>query len=276
MKQVSLRFRSLAAASFLLAMGARALMGEPMSPAPLLDGNEIARRINARDEGASSAQTMVIETTDRRGKSRVRETRIFRKYVGEEKRTAIFFEEPRSVKGTAFLTIDYPEAGRDDDLWLYLPAARKVRRISMANRGQYFLGTDFTYEDMKKSTKVALEDYEWKTLGEEVVDGRRCFLLEAVPVSEVSNELGYSRSRQWVDAEIFIFRKIQAWDVQGNELKTIEFKDISQVHGIWTVHRIEAHNHKTGHHSVLAFSNVDYASEVKDDLFTPQALRRGP
>ena len=245
--------------------------------AELPDGAEVAKRINARDEGASSSQTMVIETTDRRGRSRTRETRIFRKYVGEEKRTAIFFESPRNVKGTAFLTIDYAEAGRDDDLWLYLPAARKVRRISMSNRGQYFLGTDFTYEDMKKATKVGIEDYNWKTVGEEIVDGRRCFIVEAVPVNEkVAKELGYGRSRQWIDAEIWIFRKVEVWDVAGNELKTLTFSDIRKVQDIWTVHSIEAENHKTGHRSLLTFSDVDYASKVSDDLFKPQALQHGP
>lgn len=264
-------FRAFPAACLLLLAGTVAPAAEP--PA----GIEVAKRINARDEGKSSAQKMVIATTDRRGNSRTRETRIFRKYLGEEKRTAIFFEEPRNVEGTAFLTIDYPEAGRDDDLWLYLPAARKVRRISMSNRGQYFLGTDFTYEDMKKATKVGIEDYNWKTVGEATVDGRRCFIVEATPVDEkVSKELGYGRSRQWIDAEIWMARKIEVWDVAGNELKTIAFKDIRKVQDIWTVHNIEASNHKTGHKSLLSFSDVDYASEVSDDLFTPQALQHGP
>lgn len=253
-----------------------AFPGESMSPPALPDGEEVARRINARDEGGSTAQTLVIETVDRRGGSRVRRSRTFWKDFGEERRKVIFFEEPRNVKGTAFLTIDYPEPGRDDDLWLYLPAARKVRRISMANRGDYFLGTDFTYEEVKSATRVNTADYSLKTLREEVVDGHRCLVLEAVPTSEkVEQELGYGRALQWVDAELWIFRRIEAWDTRGNELKTIEFKDIHQVEGIWTVHRIEALNHKTGHRSRFVFSDVDYDSEVEDELFTPQALRRG-
>jgi hypothetical protein len=64
--------------------------------------------------------------------------------------------------------------------------------------------------------------------------------------------------------------------VQGNELKTIVSKDIRKVQGIWTVHGIEARNHKTGHKSLFTFSNVNYSSELKDDLFTPQALKHAP
>ena len=136
-------------------------------------GLEIAQRINDRDEGEAVSRNLTMEMIDRRGKKRVRETRGFRKYYGEEKRTVIFYLKPKNVKKTAFLTYDYPLADRDDDQWLYLPAMRKVRRISASDRGDYFLGTDFTYEDIKKESKVSIEDYTWKTVGEEEIDGYR-------------------------------------------------------------------------------------------------------
>lgn len=239
-------------------------------------GDEIAQRINARNEGAFVSRNLTMELINRRGKKRVRETRGFRKYFGEEKRTVIFYLTPKNVKDTAFLTYDYPEANRDDDQWIYLPALRKVRRISSSNRGDYFLGTDFTYEDIKKESKVSIEDYSRKTIGEETIDGHLCYVVEAISVNQkVAKELGYSRVVQWVDAEIWIIRKAEFWDVRGNSLKTIYNKDIRQVQGIWSTHRIEAKNHKTGHKTIFTFSDIDYEGEVKDDLFTERALRRG-
>ena len=98
-----------------------------------------------------------MELIDRRGKSRVRETMGYRRYYGEEKRTVLFYQSPTNVRGTGFLTYDYPNADTDDDQWLYLPALRKVRRISSSDRGDYFLGTDFTYEDIKKETRIATD-----------------------------------------------------------------------------------------------------------------------
>ena len=126
-------------------------------------GDEIARRINARNEGEVVSRHVTMAMTDRGGTERVRETKGFRKYFGKEKRVVIFYLSPANIKDTAFLTYDYPEADRDDDQWLYIPAARKVRRISASDRGDYFLGTDFTYEDIRKETKVGIEDYSWKT-----------------------------------------------------------------------------------------------------------------
>jgi len=242
----------------------------------LPDGLEVAQHINARDEGISVSRNLTMEMIDRRGKKRVRETRGFRKYFGDEKRTVIFYLKPRNIKKMAFLTYDYAQASRDDDQWLYLPAMRKVRRISASDRGDYFLGTDFTYEDIKKESKVTIEDYVWKTVGEEKIDGHHSYIVEAIPVNDkVAKELGYSKVRSWVDSEIWMVRQSKRWDVHGNALKTIYTRDIRQVQNIWTAHTIEVTNHKTGHKTRFVFSDVDYSSGVKDNIFTQRALRRG-
>jgi outer membrane lipoprotein-sorting protein len=242
----------------------------------LPSGEEIVQRVNARDEGQTASSTLLMELIDRRGEKLIRKTRTFRKYYRAEKRTAIFYVLPKNVEGTAFLTFAYFEATRDDAQWLYLPAFRKVRRISAANRGELFLGTDFTYEDIKQGTKLSVTDYAWKTMGEDTVDGRRCYMLEGTPVNhDVAKELGYGRVITWVDTEIWIVRKTDFWDVRGEPLKTSFIRDIRQVQGIWTAHEIEARHHKTGHRTVFTFSDVDYGSNIDDDLFTERTLLRG-
>jgi outer membrane lipoprotein-sorting protein len=263
-----------------------ALLGALLVPVPALaaesggdaelSGDEIARRVNARDEGESVSQTLVMELIDRGGQRRVRETRAFRRYYGAEKRTAIFFESPKNVKGTAFLTFDYPDPGRDDDQWLYLPALRKVRRISASNRGDSFFGTDFSYDDVRNGSRLNLADYTRRALGEQPVDGHRCLGLESIPVSDdVARELGYGRVVHWIDAERWMIRKAEMWDRRGDALKVVRTPQIERVQGIWTALRIEAENHKTGHRSIFSFRDTDYATGVDDDVFTERALRRG-
>lgn len=244
--------------------------------AELPSGDEIAKKINARDEGVAVARNLTMEMTDRSGKTRTRETRGFRKYYGHEKRTVIFYLEPSNIKDTAFLTFDYPDASRDDDQWLYLPAMRKVRRISASDRGDYFLGTDLTYEDIKLETRVSIEDYNRKTTGEDEVDGHRCYLVESVPVNdEIAKELGYGKVEQCVDPTLWMVRRSRFWDVRGNPLKTAYFRDIRQIQGIWTQHRIEVENHKTGHRTVFVFKDVNYKDGLDDKLFTQSAMQRG-
>lgn len=244
--------------------------------ADLPGADEIVANINARDDGAQSVRDMTIELISEGGSKRVRETKIFRKYFGAEKRTVIFYLDPRNVKGTALLTYDYPDPETDDDQWLYLPALRKVRRVGAADRGDYFLGTDFTYEDIKKETRISQEDYRHKTLAQEDLDGVFTYKIESTPINnDVAEELGYGRVVFWVDRELWMVRRTEYWDVQGNPLKTVRVSGIENVQGIWTAHRVEAENHKTGHKTRLLYSNVDYQSGVDDDIFTKRALRRG-
>ncbi len=242
----------------------------------LPSGQSIADKTHARNEGISMSRKLTMELKDKRGKVRVRETTSLRKYFGDEKRLAIFYLTPKSVMGTAFLTYDYPDASLDDDQWLYMPALRKTRRISAANRGDYFLGTDLTYEDIKLETRISRDDYNYKTIGKETIDGQECFVIEGIPKNnEIAKELGYSKAKLWVDATIWMLRKADSWDVAGNHLKTIEIKDIKKVQGIWTYHQIDVKNHKTSHETIFRIHDIDYQNEINDDAFTKEALVNG-
>jgi predicted RND superfamily exporter protein len=241
-----------------------------------LTGQQVMSRVAARDDGTQVTRTLSMELTDRRGKTRSRTTRGFRKYFGKEKRTVLFYTAPANIKDTAFLTYDYPGLQKDDDQWLYLPAARKIRRISASDRGDYFLGTDFSYEDIKNENKPNLSDYSYRRLGNEIVDGVECIVIEGIPVSEdVSRELGYGRVLVRVDPGIWMPRKTEFWDIKNNPLKTIYVRDILLIDGIWTTQELYAENHKTGHKTRFVFSDIDYEAEVKDNWFEARQLRRG-
>ena len=241
-----------------------------------MDGIEVMRSVNARDDGVQVSRDLRIELIDRRGKTRVQETRGFRRYFGEEKRTVIFYRAPSNIRDTGFLTYDYPDAQIDDDQWLYLPALRKVRRISASDRGDYFLGTDFSYEEIKKENKIELSDYELSRVGDEMVDGFECIVVEGKPrTTAIAKELGYSKVLWRVDPAIWMARSSDYWDVNGNHLKTINSPDIQQVDGLWTALEIRVVNHKTQHRSVFTFTNVDYRSEVPTRLFEQRSLTRG-
>lgn len=242
----------------------------------LPEGAEIARRINARDDGSSVQRTLEMELIDKSGHIRKRSARLLRSWFGEEKRLALFYLSPATIRGTAFLVHDFPEADRDDAQWLYLPALRKTRRIAARDRGKDFLGTDMSYEDMKNETRVAAEDYRWTTLREEACGEARCLVVEAVPIDEATaRAVGYGKVTYWVDPEVWIARRAEYEDRAGRPKKSARISEIRQVDGIWTAHQIEVKSHKTGHRTVFRISDVDYATEIDADLFTERSLRRG-
>ena len=239
-------------------------------------GDQIARRINARDDGRAVTRRLVMEMVDRHDRKRTRVTTVLRRNDPDAKRTLIFYHAPASVKGTGFLNVDYVEPGRDDDRWIYLPAMRKVRRIAASDRGDYFFGTDFTYEDINNETKVNVADYSRRYLRPEDLEGVACLVMEANPIDEkAAAELGYSRVVSWVDPRMWMLRRADYFDLQGRALKTIHFRDVRLVQEKWTAHVLEAINHLTDHRTILRFEDVRYSESLDDDLFTLRTLRRG-
>ena len=242
----------------------------------VLSALDIVGNINAREDGEHVTRSLTLALTDRSGITRTQKTLGYRKYFDGEKRTVLFFTEPNNVRGTGFLTFDYLDNTLDDDQWLYLPALRKIRRISSSNRGDYFLGTDLTYEEMKKENKIETKDYFFSLQGKEMVGSNEVLVLEATPIDRaVANELGYSKVLLYVDPIIWISRKSEFWDLNGNRLKTVVNHTIEQIDSIWTTLRVEVENHKTQHKTVLTFSDVDYGTPIEDDIFSQPRLRRG-
>jgi hypothetical protein len=243
---------------------------------PALSADAIVARVNQADDGGFVTRKLAMQMVDRRGKVRDRKTVSYRKYFGEEKRTVLFYEAPANIRDTAFMTWDYPDHAVDDDQWLYLPALRKVRRISASDRGDYFLGTDFTYEDIKLEGKLEPEDFDFSLLGEEEINGTVTFKLASVPKTpDIARELGYGRTEFWVDPANWMVVRAEFWDPKDKPLKSLVISDIRQVDGIWTRHQLEVTNHQTGHLSRFTFSEVDYQSEVRDSMFSRRTLSRG-
>ncbi|MDQ6972093.1 MAG: outer membrane lipoprotein-sorting protein [Mariprofundaceae bacterium] len=237
-------------------------------------GLEIMQAVDTREDGDDLKQQMTQTLIDRNDSRRVRHMASFRKDFGKDKRMMSFFTEPANIRDTALLTFDYDNPDTDDDQWLYLPALKKVRRISAADRGDYFMGTDFTFEDMKQTPE--LEDYHWKLLGSESVDGQDCWRVEGLPVSEeVARELGYSRMLQFVRKDNAFTIRVDYWDRAGRELKRLHVKELTQVEGIWTAHKVEMSNAQSMHRTVLEFADHDYNTGLKDRLFTQRSLKRG-
>ncbi len=261
--------------TFLIAL-ALVAAGPAAAEDSLPAGEAVVANVNARDDGAHVHIKATITLRDKGGSERVRESESWRKYYGADKKTLFFFTSPANIRDTGFLTFDYADAARDDDQWLYLPAARKVRRISASDRGDFFVGTDFTFEDIKKESKISAEDFTFKTLGEETIDGHACYKVEATPIdAATAKELGYARAVSWFDKDIWLSRKAEHFDASGKLQRTILSQDLEQIDGIWTARRVTATNLKTGHSSIFQFTEVDYASPVDDVLFTERSLARG-
>lgn len=81
---------------------------------------------------------------------------------------------PEHLRGMTILTIENRD--RSHDAFVYLPSLEKVRRVTTAQRGDSFLGTDVTYEDLERRR---IDEYELARFTEEEFEGERVFRIRA-------------------------------------------------------------------------------------------------
>jgi len=237
-------------------------------------GLEIMQLVEARDDGQDLTQKMTQRLIDKRGHVRERHMISFRKDYGVDSKSVTYFLEPANVRDTAMLTWDYAAESKDDDQWLYLPALKKVRRISSADRGDYFMGTDFTFEDIKQTPELG--DYNWSLIGSDKIENFDVWIVEAEPKTKaLKKNLGYSKVHYFVRKDIYMYIRVDYWDIKGQELKHLVSTDIQQIDGVWTAKGGVMTNVQSNHRTELLFSDHKYNQNLSNRIFSERMIKRG-
>ncbi len=234
-----------------------------------LTGYDIAKKADELPEGKTSAYTATMTLLNKKGAKRVRQMIMRSKDFGDTKKTVLAFTQPKDVSGVSYLMFDYDEAGKDTDSWLYMPAMKKVRRISGSSKGDDFMGTDFTYEDMEGTD---LEKYTYNLLGEENVGSEPCWKVECI-----SKDTDKKNPRRivWFSKNSYVTYKAELYDRQDKLQRTLTCSNIKQIDGYWTTGKMVMENVQAGKSTTLEMTDVSYDQPIADSLFTVSSLEKG-
>ncbi|MCH8303832.1 MAG: outer membrane lipoprotein-sorting protein [Candidatus Marinimicrobia bacterium] len=236
---------------------------------PVAYGLAIAVESDKRDQGFgdfTADLTMILknrhgETSERYIRNKTLEI------IGDGDKTLSIFDKPRDVKGTAFLSFSHKEGA--DDQWLYLPALKRVKKISSNNKSGPFMGSEFAFEDLSSQE---VEKYTYKYLGDDVLDGVNCFMLERDPVDPKS---GYTVQIVWIDKEDYKPLKVDYYDRKSSLLKTLKFSNYKQyLDKYWRASEMNMVNHQTGKSTQLIWSDYKFATGLTERDFDKNSLKR--
>ena len=235
-----------------------------------LTGRDIVQRVKDRPDGNSRYAEMQLTLVKKNGDKRERKMVSWAMDEREDTKKIMFFTYPDDVKGTGFLTWDYDQSSKEDDKWLYLPAMKKTRRISGASsKTDYFMGTDFTYDDMGGRS---VDEDKHKLLREEVRDGHKCWVVESTPVD--SREI-YSRKVGWIRQDCNVAVYVEFYDKLNKLHRVMTVLDVKKIEGFWTVMKMEMKNVQSGHSTQIVVSGPKYDIKVDKSMFTVAKLEKG-
>ncbi len=234
-------------------------------------GYQIAERSDRSDHGFSdSTATINMVLRNAAGAESKRELEIRTLEVIDQNsgdKSLIIFSSPRDIKGTALLS--FAKILDADDQWLYLPALKRVKRISSSNKSGPFVGSEFAFEDF---TANELNKYTHKWLRTEPCAEFVCDVIERHPLYENS---GYTRQIAWIDQSVYQMRKLEFYDRKNALLKTLEFKDYQKFQdSYWRAQRLLMHNHQTQKNTDLLYSDYHFKTGLDDNDFVKGVLKR--
>lgn len=228
------------------------------------DATELMRRnfYATKISGFSGDVTMTL--INARGEQRVRKMSIRSalKDNGIDSQVMTRFVQPADIKGTGFL--QHQNSVADDDIWVYLPALGKTRRLASNNKRDSFFGTDFSYGDF---LLPAVEKYRHTVLRTEVLDGVSCYVIESKPADErTRNDSGYGRKLTWADTASFLERKVEYYDTQDALLKTqitAQPREVEPGKQRWLALERQMINHQTGHRTVYRIDQYQVGEQSR-------------
>lgn len=181
------------------------------------------------------------------------------------------FEFPADARGLATLLIEHH--GRDDELWVYVPAVKKLRRLVADNQRDSFMGTVLSHGDVL-GYKAA--DWTHEIVGEAEFEGHACWRVISKPANEaVRKASGYSQRESWIDQQTAFNWRMDTWDEAGKPLKSIvnrRVQAVPQQPGAFLAYEIEASDLQEGASTRMTVERFEYMPGMKADEFAPTAL----
>lgn len=246
------------------------------------EGGKSARDIMQKNAEAGSFTQLLSTSTltigSAGGDARAKSFTLWRKLAsdGVHHRTLTRFNAPAEIKGEGVL-FDERTNGQNEVL-LYLPRFKKVRRVEAQAQRSSFMGSSFSYTDM---TTQAVDDYKHELSKNEPCPGdakSSCFVVSSTPVNEtVKANHGYAKKTTWVRASDYQTIQSELYDVDGTLWKRVVFSDIKEIDAAKhkaLPHAIRVDDLKTKRFSTIHVSKADVSSPISDGLFNEQGLSR--
>ena len=238
------------------------------------DAKQIMTRSQEATRMAGSESVATLTIFDNKGNKRIRKfSSASKKYPDGVTKMIMRFLEPADVKGTGILTFDN-ETG-DDDMWIYMPALRKTRRIVSGEKTKSFMGSEFSNADI---TSPNIDDYTYKLIGSETVRDLECWKIATTPVKGgIAESTGYSKKIMCVAKKDFMARRTEYYDLDGELLKTLdimEVKLLDEKNGKYQAVDLTITNVRNNRKSQFKIDTIIFNPTVNDEYFTTRYLEK--
>ena len=230
-------------------------------------GEVVAKKAYEKISGYKSSisiTTMVLKNAQ--GDENIRKLEIKKLEGKNGDKSLLTFLYPNDLKDTKLLS--YEVIGGDDKQWLYLPAIKRVKRISSRNKSGSFMASEFSYEDISSQN---YKNYTYPSDAKKMqIDGVEYFEIVRIPKDKHS---GYSKQIIYIDTKEYLAHFGDYFDKNNRLLKKIKFENYVKLNGVWRVHKIVIENLQNSKSSTLNWDNDTIKVGLTKRDFSKRVLR---
>lgn len=225
---------------------------------------------NARERGALNlvglTAVMKLVSTGPDGKSKEQVLSSTSKTIGGKNHALARFSSPAGVAGVAVLTVA-GEQGQGDDVSLYLPKLKRVRKVAKSDRGKAFMDTDFSYADIGSNGS---RDEDTKRLEDAKIDNHDCYVLEG----KGEEDSPYGTVKMFIDKQTWVPMHVDYADKAGKPLKRYHTITLKKFKDRVLAQESVMENLQTNTKTQMTVLKLE-DSTLGDEAFTDRALERG-
>lgn len=220
----------------------------------------------------SSTQAFQLKTIGRDGSARSLQASAYWKRASDGKaKVMLQVDKPDDLRGSSYLML---ERTTRDDLFMFLPAVNRVKRIHGNQTSDKLWGSDFSYEDIKQVQGI----FDGGTLTREAdaeVAGRKTYVLGFVPAK--IEESAYTRLLSYIDQETCTALRTDFFQADGKARKrlTVNPQEVRQHGPRWVAHFYEMVDLGDETRTELRIDKMTADTDLPDRLFNPQTFYLG-
>lgn len=222
-------------------------------------GDSILAQVDSKANAPSDTWFAFKAVTQEPGKAA--RTMMF-EVQNKGERRLVQFSQPSDMKGTRVLVLSRSQ------MWVYLPAYRKVRRVASHVKQQGFMGTTYSDEDM--STTQFSTVYSATIIS----DGDTSVQLSLAPKTDAKTH--YGKIEMEIRKDLMLPSEIRYFNEEGAKVKTEARDQYDCAAGICTPGRMKMTDHsRADAWTTLVATERKVNQGIQDSLFSVRNLERG-
>jgi len=241
----------------------------------LLTAREIMDKAADVDKGDTIEQDMLMLLINKSNQVREKEFKVYQRKDGNDRLQIMFIKSPKFLRNTAILTFDYYDNMKDDIQRIYIPAAKKIKRIPSSDQSSSFMGSDFSYHDLVRHN---FDYYNLKLIKEDTFNGHNVWVIETKPINQKEKEeSGYKKTIDFIRKDNYMLIHSIMFLKNENQKKIYNVIKMHQKEDIWIIDETKMttkEGDKVLHETIFKFKNIKI-KHIEKNMFTTRRLEKG-